>query len=317
MRLSQRFALLTLLLFEALMSTLGFAYLLFNGGEPEVLIGLGILPIVTLGLAYGAWRNWAWVPLVSLVVATAITVLLLIDPAKDIYFSPVLLAPMAIAFVITDSRTTILTALAAMLVTWVRADSDTPYLKVDYAICYAFIAGCLWLGRLILEQTQRANSEALVLAQTAHGSAQRYAQEAEDRANHLAAQSAEQQRLLATVAALETPIVEVDEHVLLAPIIGYVDAQRAAQLTDRILAAVNQGHAKAIILDITSLSEVNEQTAQQLLRLASAIRLLGSSVILSGISADLATTLVRQRIDLGLVRTAPTPYAALQIAAKL
>ncbi|MBM7844903.1 STAS domain-containing protein [Herpetosiphon giganteus] len=317
MRLSQRFALLTLLLFEALMSMLGFAYLLFNGGEPEVLIGLGILPIVTLGLAYGAWRNWPWVAHASLVVATAITVLLLIDPAKDIYFSPVLLAPMAIAFVITDSRTTILTALAAMLVTWVRADSDTPYLKVDYAICYAFIAGCLWLGRLILEQTQRANTEALALAQTEHGSAQRYAHEAEERANRLEAQSAEQQRLLATVAALETPIVEVAEHVLLAPIIGYVDAQRAAQLTERILAAVNQGRAKAIILDITSLSEVNEQTAQQLLRLASAIRLLGSSVILSGISADLATTLVRQRIDLGLVRTAPTPYAALQIAAKL
>ncbi|XSG76901.1 STAS domain-containing protein [Herpetosiphon llansteffanensis] len=317
MRLTQRFALLTLLLFEALMSMLGFVYLIFNDGAPEVLIGLGILPILTLGLAYGAWRNWAWVAHASLVVATAITVLLLIDPAKDIYFSPVLLAPMAIAFVITDSRTTILTALAAMLITWLRADSDTPYLKVDYAICYAFIAGCLWLGRLILEQTQRANTEALALIQNEHGSAQRYAQEAEERANRLESHSAEQQRLLATVAALETPIVEVAEHVLLAPIIGYVDAQRAAQLTDRILAAVNQGRAKAIILDITSLSEVNEQTAQQLLRLASAIRLLGSSVILSGISADLATTLVRQRIDLGLVRTAPTPYAALQIAAKL
>ncbi len=316
MRLSQRFALLILLLFESAMSILGFVYLLFNAGAPEVLLGLGVLPILTLGLAYGAWRNWPWVPLASVVVATAITVLLLIDPANDIYFSPVLLAPMAIAFVITDSRTTIATALVAMLITWVRADSDTPDLKVDYALCYAFIAGCLWLGRLILEQTQRANTEALDLAQTERGSAQRYAQEADDRASSLQAQSAEQQRLLATVAALETPIVEVAEHVLLAPIIGYVDEQRAAQLTDRILAAVNQRRAKAIILDITSLSEVNVQTAQQLLRLASAIRLLGSSVILSGISADLATTLVRQRIDLSMVQTAPTPYAALQIAAK-
>ncbi|ABX05064.1 MAG TPA: STAS domain-containing protein [Herpetosiphon sp.] len=317
MRLSQRFALLSLLLFESVMSILGLLFLAFNDGAPEVLIGLGILPILTLGLAFGAWRNWPWVPIASVVVATAITVLLLIDPAKDIYFSPVLLAPMAVAFVVTDSRTTIVTALVAIVVTWLRADSDTPYLKVDYAICYAFIAGCLWLGRLILEQTQQANTEALDLAQTERGMAQRYAQEAEDRASSLQTQSEEQQRLLATVAALETPIVEVAEQVLLAPIIGYVDDQRAAQLTDRILAAVNQRRANAIILDITSLSNVNAQTAQQLLRLASAIRLLGSSVILSGISPDLATTLVRQRIDLGMVRTAPTPYAALQLAATL
>ena len=137
---------------------------------------------------------------------------------------------------------------------------------------------------------------------------------AEDAQSTIEQQHAEQQRLLDLVSVLETPVITIAEGVLLAPIVGHLDSQRAGQLTQRLLNAVYTQRANAVIIDIAGVPLVDTQVAQLLIRTAQSIRLLGSHVVLTGITSDTAMTLSSLGIHLQEVQTMRDPQEALQVA---
>jgi rsbT co-antagonist protein RsbR len=118
--------------------------------------------------------------------------------------------------------------------------------------------------------------------------------ELEQRAEDLAARNSEQQRLLELVSTLETPSVTVADGVLLAPIVGALDSRRALALTDRLLRDVHTQRTRLVILDISGVPALDDAVAEALLSTANAVQLLGCRVVLSGISAAMAATLVAQ-----------------------
>jgi methyl-accepting chemotaxis protein len=128
----------------------------------------------------------------------------------------------------------------------------------------------------------------------------------------LARQNAEQQRLLELVATLETPVIPLVDGLLLAPIVGTLDSRRAQALRERLLNEVYEHHARRVILDITGVVTIDTQVAHALLDMARAVRLLGCSMTITGISAAIAMTITQLGISMGEVESANSLQEALR-----
>jgi rsbT co-antagonist protein RsbR len=102
---------------------------------------------------------------------------------------------------------------------------------------------------------------------------------------------------------LSTPVLQVRERVLVLPIIGLLDNQRAQQLTEQLLTGIRTHRAKVVVLDITGVPDVDESVANHLVLAVDAARLMGASVILTGVSPEIAQTLVTIGVDLDKVNT--------------
>ena len=110
------------------------------------------------------------------------------------------------------------------------------------------------------------------------------------------------ERLRLTLDALSTPIIEVAGDILALPVIGLVDTQRSAQMTERLLTEVTRARTRFVVLDLTGVAMVDTSTADRFLKLASALRLLGTDCVICGIQPAVAQTLVAIGVDLsGLV----------------
>ena len=123
-------------------------------------------------------------------------------------------------------------------------------------------------------------------------------QELQTRAAELENNLGEQQRLFATIKELSTPLLPITNGVVVLPIVGHVDSQRADELTHVLLDGVAQRRARIVIIDVTGIPVMDTQVIQLLLRAAYATQLLGSQVWLAGISPVLAQSLVEHGVDL-------------------
>jgi rsbT co-antagonist protein RsbR len=100
------------------------------------------------------------------------------------------------------------------------------------------------------------------------------------------------------IRELSTPVLQVRERLLILPIIGVIDAQRARQLTEQLLRAIRNNRARVVVIDITGVPSVDAKVANHLLQTVDATRLMGASVIVTGLSSEIALTLVTIGVDL-------------------
>ncbi|NOK71068.1 MAG: hypothetical protein GFH27_549279n57 [Chloroflexi bacterium AL-W] len=106
-----------------------------------------------------------------------------------------------------------------------------------------------------------------------------------------------------TIRELSAPIIPVAAQVLVAPLIGAIDSNRATIFTDMVLTAVEKQRTRLVILDITGVPVIDTQVAQVLVQTADAIRLLGAHVTLVGIRPEVAQTIVGLGVNLGDIQT--------------
>ena len=102
---------------------------------------------------------------------------------------------------------------------------------------------------------------------------------------------------------LSTPVLQVRERLLILPIIGILDTQRAQQLTEQLLHAIRAHRAKLVVIDITGVPDVDEAVANSLVNTVTASRLMGADVIITGLSSEIAQTLVTIGVDLSKMHT--------------
>jgi anti-anti-sigma regulatory factor len=105
----------------------------------------------------------------------------------------------------------------------------------------------------------------------------------------------------AAMRAMATPIVRVWEGVLALPVIGQLDRARAELILASLLAEIVEKGSSHAIVDLTGVGEIDEQTADHLLRISGAAQLLGARVILSGMQGRVAQALVALDVDLSSV----------------
>lgn len=127
----------------------------------------------------------------------------------------------------------------------------------------------------------------------------------------------ESHRLEAFVEELSTPVLQAQEGLLVVPLIGRVDGPRAAQLRNQLLNAVHTQRARAVVVDLTGVPKIERETADGLIRAIEAVRLLGAKVILAGISAVIADTLVGIGAPFGRIKTTADLQSGLEEAKNL
>ncbi len=107
-----------------------------------------------------------------------------------------------------------------------------------------------------------------------------------------------QARMAETIRELSAPIIPVADRVLVLPIVGQVDQERAQGMMREMLQAISRHHAQAILIDITGVPVVDAVVAGHLLKSVQAAGLLGCQGILVGVRAKVAGTLVRLGLNL-------------------
>lgn len=105
------------------------------------------------------------------------------------------------------------------------------------------------------------------------------------------------------IRELSTPVLQVRERLLILPIIGVIDPQRARQLTEQLLHGIRDSRAKVVVMDVTGVPSIDSTVANYLVQTVEASRLMGATVIVTGLSPDLAQTLVTIGVDLTKMNT--------------
>jgi rsbT co-antagonist protein RsbR len=121
-------------------------------------------------------------------------------------------------------------------------------------------------------------------------------------------QAAEIEAQRFTIRELGTPILPLYAGVIALPLVGAIDSYRATQVLERLLEAISEKQADIVILDITGVPVVDTSVANYLLQTARAAQLIGAQVVLVGIGAEIAQTLVQLGVNLSQLKV----YANLQ-----
>jgi rsbT co-antagonist protein RsbR len=116
---------------------------------------------------------------------------------------------------------------------------------------------------------------------------------------------------------LSTPVLQLRERLLILPIIGMLDSARARQLTEQLLAAIRDNRATVVVIDITGVATIDRTVANHLVQTVEASRLMGASTILTGLSSEIAQTLVDLGVDLGMMKTVGDLQGGLEEAERL
>ena len=113
---------------------------------------------------------------------------------------------------------------------------------------------------------------------------------------------------------LSTPLIPIANGVVAMPIVGAIDSNRAQQIMESLLEGISALQAETAILDITGVRVVDTQVAQALLQAARAASLLGAQVVLTGIGAEVAQSLVHLGADLSRIVTRSNLQAGIAYA---
>jgi rsbT co-antagonist protein RsbR len=119
------------------------------------------------------------------------------------------------------------------------------------------------------------------------------------------------------IRELSTPVLPVRERLLVLPIIGVLDSERARQLTEQLLTGIRTHRAKVVVMDITGAPDVDETVANHIVQTVDASRLMGASVIITGLSPEIAQTLVTIGVDLSKMNTVGDLQGGLEEAERL
>jgi rsbT co-antagonist protein RsbR len=119
------------------------------------------------------------------------------------------------------------------------------------------------------------------------------------------------------IRELSTPVLQVRDRLLILPIIGVIDPQRARQLTEQLLRGIRSNRAKVVVVDITGVPSVDATVANHLVQTVDASRLMGANVIVTGLSSEIAQTLVTIGVDLRKINAVGDLQGGIEEAERL
>ena len=116
------------------------------------------------------------------------------------------------------------------------------------------------------------------------------------------------------IRQLSTPVLQLRPGLLILPMVGALDRERLDQMRALMLQGIRERRARAIVLDVTGVPEIDSVAANQLIGAVVSARMMGAETIISGLSAEIAQTLVTVGIDLSLVVSAGDLQGGIELA---
>src|SRR5690606_28499026 len=116
------------------------------------------------------------------------------------------------------------------------------------------------------------------------------------------------------IRELSTPVLQIRDRLLLLPLIGLIDTHRARLVTENLLRAIRDTRARVVVIDVTGVATVDTKVANHLFQTVTAARLMGARAIVSGVSADVAQSMVSLGVELSPFVTVRDLQGALEDA---
>lgn len=114
-----------------------------------------------------------------------------------------------------------------------------------------------------------------------------------------------------SLVELSTPVILLWANVLLMPLVGVIDTVRARQFTERLLEAISRHEANVTIIDVTGVPVFDTSVARHIMKAIDASQLLGSRIVMTGISPEGAQTLTKLGINFANVISRATLRAGV------
>jgi rsbT co-antagonist protein RsbR len=131
----------------------------------------------------------------------------------------------------------------------------------------------------------------------------------------------ERQRIIGrqseAIRELSTPVLQVRERLLLLPLIGVIDTHRTKLITENLLRAVRDTRAKVVVMDVTGVATIDSKVANHLVQTVTAARLMGAHTIVSGVTAEVAQSMVALGIEMTPFKTVGDLQGGLEDAERL
>jgi rsbT co-antagonist protein RsbR len=119
------------------------------------------------------------------------------------------------------------------------------------------------------------------------------------------------------IRELSTPVLQLRERLLLLPIIGLIDTHRARVITENLLRSIRSNRAKVVVMDVTGVLTIDSKVANHILQTVTAARLMGSRIIVTGLSSDVAQALAATGIELSKLTTVGDLQGGLEEAEQM
>lgn len=119
------------------------------------------------------------------------------------------------------------------------------------------------------------------------------------------------------IREMSTPVLKLRDHLLLLPVVGLVDTARARLITDVLLQAIRRHRARVVVIDITGVAAVDTKVANHLFQTAAAARLMGARSIITGISSEIAQSIVALAIDFAGLTTVGDMQSGVEEAGRI
>lgn len=120
-----------------------------------------------------------------------------------------------------------------------------------------------------------------------------------------------------TILLLSTPTLSMWDGILVVPLIGVLDQERATDMSETLLERVQAAAANVVIIDVTGLATLDTSAAKHLIDTFAAVSLLGAKCILTGISPTNAQNMVGLGVTFTNVATQRTLREGLRLAFEL
>src|SRR6201995_6100525 len=101
------------------------------------------------------------------------------------------------------------------------------------------------------------------------------------------------------------------------PIAGLLYGQPPRQLTEQLLRGIRTNRARVVVIDITGVPTIDSTVANHLVQTVDASRLMGASVIITGLSPEIAQTLATIGLDLSKVNAVGDLQGGIEEAERL
>jgi anti-anti-sigma regulatory factor len=304
---------LTGLLGLTIIATVVLALLALLEGQTRFAINDIVGALLFSGLLAAHLRGWRWSGQALVIIATlmvSMTTPSAAGAASGVYVLT-LLGPAVLAAVLLPWYWSAGAFVAAALGNAILRGNQSLLFAPTEMIISAFIVAGIALASLVARSAQRQAEQNADQVRAALTHAEQQTRELAAQSTMLQEQNDQQRQLLDLVATLETPAVTLSEGVLLAPVVGHLDTRRAQALTRRLLSEAANQRARLVVLDISGVSAVDTAVARALIDASRALRLLGCSVTITGISASVASTLTHLGVSLEGIATARSPEDAL------
>jgi rsbT co-antagonist protein RsbR len=116
------------------------------------------------------------------------------------------------------------------------------------------------------------------------------------------------------IRELSTPVLQIRNRLLLLPLIGVIDTHRAKLITENLLKAIRTARAKVVVIDVTGVATIDSKVANHLVQTVTAARLMGAQAIVTGITADVAQSMVALGVELAPFHTVGDLQGGVELA---